>query len=82
MDYSSSDKLFTKKNIISYLILAIVILAIPLGIGMVQRQTQLQIQAAGGDIKFPKTETQECRGDNCTTTSETVRLEIKAPADF
>jgi len=83
MDLSSENKLFSKKNIIAYLLLAILALAIPLGVRLVETQTeQLQIQAAGGDLRFPKTETQECRGDECTTTSEVIKVEIKAPEDF
>lgn len=78
---SPNEKLFSKKNLIAYLILAILVVAIPLGVNLIKKQTELRVKAAGGDIKFPTTETQQCSGDNCTTTSQTVKLEIKAP-DF
>lgn len=82
MDFSSSEGLFTKKNIISFLVLAIIILSIPLGVNLAKRQTEIRIQAAGGDIGFPDTETQACKGSHCTTTSDLIKVEIKAPADF
>lgn len=86
MDYSTSDKLFSKKNIITYLILAIFILAIPLGVKLVQTQTKIQSRAqVGGEIKIPKRQTQEfdqqcdSSGDNCTTSKQRIQIEIKSP---
>ncbi len=77
------EKLFSKKNIITYLMLAIVALAIPLGVKLVQTQQTLKSRAAtGNEIKFvPKTGELECTSDRCTTTKPEVQVEIQAPAD-
>ncbi|MBI2040239.1 hypothetical protein HYT18_04135 [Candidatus Microgenomates bacterium] len=86
MDFSSfdSDKLFSKKNLITYLILAIIILAIPIGVRLVQQQTQLKSLAAESKIEFS--------GDGvtcdpsvpssaiaCTTTESTITIELTSP---
>lgn len=86
MDSSSfdSDKLFSKKNIISYLILAIIILAIPIGVRLAQQQTQLRSLATGDEIKFsgtgvtcdPNAASNEV---GCKTTSGTVKIELTSP---
>ncbi len=72
------------KSIISYIALAILILVIPLVVLFVQnqRQTQLQSQAAGeGEIKFvEKPNVLQCTGTECTTSTSTVDVEIKAPS--
>ena len=49
------EDIFTKKNLIYLLIMAIMILAIPLAVRFVQNQqsTQLQSQATGDEITFP-----------------------------
>lgn len=85
MDLSLSDNnLFSKKNIITYLILAIIILGIPIGVKLVQQQTQLRSKAAGDEIKFsgdgvkcdPNAASNEV---GCSTTNPTVRVQITSP---
>ena len=79
-----SDKLFSKKNVITYLILAIIILSIPIGVRLAQQQTQLRSLAAGGDIKFsgtgvtcdPNAASNEV---GCKTTESNVRIELTSP---
>ena len=86
MDFSSfdTDKLLSKKNIITYLILAIIILGIPIGVRLAQQQTQLKSLAAEAKIEFsgegvkcdPNAASNEV---GCTTTSDTIRIELTSP---
>lgn len=76
MDYSS-DSIFSKKNIVSYLILAIIVLAIPLGIALIQRQTQLKSKATADPISFSGTGV-NCTATQCTTTSATNDIQISS----
>ncbi len=58
-------EILSRKNLISILILAILVLAIPIGIKMVQTQQTLKSKAAtGNEIKFvEKTGELECSSD-------------------
>ena len=47
-----TNNLFSKKYIISYLVLGLIILAIPLLVQLVQKQTQLKSSAASADFRF------------------------------
>lgn len=72
------------KNVISYILLGLLILAIPLVVLFVQnqRQTQLRSQAAAadGEVKFVEQPgVLQCTGTSCTTTVPVVDVEIKAP---
>lgn len=78
----SGEKLFSKKHIIYLLVLLIMVVAIPLGVRLVERQTQLQSKASeGGQIEFADDEGVTCTGNSCTTTTKDVKIRIKAP-DF
>ena len=81
MDYSG--KVLSKKNIIVYLILAIVILTIPLVVGLVQKQTQLKSSAANADFKFvPQSDNSvkcDTSGENCSTTTPNIQVRITSP---
>lgn len=81
MDYTT--KIFSKKNIVGYLILAIIILAIPLLVILVQKQTQLKSQAASAEFKFVKDPDGGVKCDtsdeNCTTNKQTIQLRITSP---
>ncbi len=82
MDYSE-NKLFSKKNIISYLLLAILIVAIPVGIRLVQQQQILKSRAAGEapiTFKSPSgTNVVDCSKGECVTTSSTIDIEVFSP---
>ena len=77
MDFTSSDNnIFSKKNIISLLLLAILIVAIPLGVKLAQQQQILKSKAADAPrIQFSGTGV-DCSKPDCTTTSPTVDLEL------
>lgn len=81
MDYSA--KLFSKRNIIIYLVLAIIILTIPLVVGLAQKQTQLKSSAANADFKFvPQSDNSvkcDTSGENCTTTTPNIQIRITSP---
>lgn len=75
---SSQDKLFSKKNLISFLLLAILILAIPLIVRLVQQQTQIKSKAASGnEITFPDLRKDE-RG-NFVTKSPQIKILLDSP---
>lgn len=76
---NGSQKLFSKKNLISYLMLAIIILAIPLTVKLVQEQQILKSRAqAGPPIKFTGTGV-DCSRPECTSTSATLDIELLSP---
>lgn len=78
MDYSSSDNLFSKKNIITYLILAIIVLAIPVAVKLVQNQQILRSQAAlQPPITFPDLK-REQQGIPITT-SPNIKVQLISP---
>ena len=76
-------ELLNKKNLISILILAILVMAVPLTINLVrQRQISKSRAVTGNEIKFvEKTGELECVSDKCTTTKPDVQVEIQAPGD-
>lgn len=78
MDYSSSDNLFSKKNIITYLILAIIALAIPIAVKLVQNQQILKSQAA---IQPPITlpDLKKEQQGTPVTTSPIIKIQLTSP---
>ena len=78
MDYSS-DKLFSKRNIIAYLILAIIILAIPVIVRLVQTQQLIKSQAASGsEITLPELNKINPQGLQITN-SPSVKVQLNSP---
>ncbi len=78
MDYSE-NKLFSKKNIISYLLLAILIVAIPVGLKLGQQQQILKSRAAGEPPIVFKGTGVDCSKGECVTTSATIDVEVFSP---
>lgn len=58
--------------------MAILILAIPVGVNLVQRQQQLKIRATGEEIKFSG-EGVTCNTAGCTTTEPDITIELTSP---
>lgn len=84
MDYyfNSQENIFTKKNLITLLILSIIIVAIPLGVKLIQTQQILKSKAAGQEkIEFVGLGVVggRCSGNNCETKNLTVDIEITSP---
>ncbi|MBI4029429.1 MAG: hypothetical protein HY376_03620 [Candidatus Blackburnbacteria bacterium] len=79
MDYSA-DKLLSKKNIITFLLLAIIAAAIPVGVKLVQTQQLLRSQAVetGNEVTFPKLK-QDAQGNYVTNTTQ---IEVKLQSPF
>lgn len=81
---NSSGKIVTGKNIISLLILTVLIVAIPVGVGLIKTQLTLKSKAGGHNIQFTG-QGVTCNGNNCVTTQvdatghATVDLEITSP---
>lgn len=87
MDFSDLDltltenKILSKKNITTFLIIGILVLVIPFTVKLVERQQTLKSRAAGENaITFVPGDNIECDASgNCTTTDSTVELELKSP---
>lgn len=76
----SGEKLFSKKHIIYFLLLLIMVVAIPVGVKLVQEQQQLRSQASGEGTVTPVGDGVTCVGKICTTTTKGIQIDIKAPA--
>lgn len=78
-----TNQVFTKKNIISFLVIGILLLSIPFGVRLALEQTQLRSRAAVNVITFVQGDTVACKTVNnkeeCTTTSDTVPVELRSP---
>lgn len=75
-----ADSLFSKRNIIGILLIAIMLLAIPVAVRLAQEQQQLRSQAAGeGDIIFTGTSVKQDSTGNFTTTSPDVQIKVTSP---
>lgn len=73
----TNNTLFTKKNILTLLIIFIALLIIPVGVKLVQEQQQLKSRAGGAaTINFTGSNVDS---DKKTTTSPDVEVELRAP---
>lgn len=69
----NSSSIFTKTNLVTLLFLAILILAIPLGVKLAQESQILKSRAASTPITFGGTGV-DCSGATCTTTSPNFNI--------
>lgn len=83
-----TSKLLTKKNVIALIILALLAVAIPLGVYLAQKTQIFKPRAVDGPagspapgIKFKTGNGVSCdaNGTNCTTTSNEVEIELTSP---
>lgn len=77
---SSGIDLFSKKNIITFLIIGIMLAAIPVAVRLAQQQQQLKSQAAALNVSFETSSTtkQDSTG-NFTTTSPDIIVRVASP---
>lgn len=69
-------KLLSKKNIIAFLVVGILLLAVPVGVRLVKEQQFLRSRAAGFEIRFSgDSVTQDSQG-NYTTSDPTVDIDL------
>lgn len=76
-------ELLTKRNIISFLIIAVLLLAIPFSLKLIQQRQNIKSKATSDPISFATGGSTgvTCDGSgNCTTTNTTVQVELRAPA--
>lgn len=72
----------SKKNLIQLLILAVLILAIPIGVHLIQTQQILKSKASGQEkIEFVGSGVVggRCSGNNCETKDPAVDIEVTSP---
>lgn len=82
-----TGNLLTKRNIIALIIFVLLLIAIPLGVYLAQKTQIFKPRATVGEasptpeIKFRPNANVSCdaNGTNCTTTSDTVEVELTAP---
>ena len=80
MDYNfvtEEHKLFSKKNIIALLLLAILVVGIPVAVQVVQKQRALKSKAAGDEITFP--DIQLDSSGNFVTKNPSVKIRLNSP---
>lgn len=70
------DGLLSKKNLITYLVLAIIVLAIPLSLKLLQTRIQFFPKAAGDEVTCPNLQSQ---GDTCVSKTNSVELRLNSP---
>lgn len=63
--------------------MAILLLAIPLTVRLVETQLQLQSKATGNEIRFVTSDTLKCAGEGnqqrCATTTPDVEIQLDSP---
>lgn len=82
MDYdfiNQEKKLLSKKNIIAFLLLAIIVVAIPVGIKLVQTQQTIKSQAAGEPIVFPDLNRTDPTTGNPVSQGSTIKVQLNSP---
>lgn len=77
--YSSENRSLSKKNVITLLLVGIFLLSIPFAVKLVQQQQELRSKASGGDVVNFTGPGVNCQGNECTTTGDTVQIELRAP---
>ena len=76
--YNDRSNPFSRKNIITFLILAIIAAAIPVGVRLIQEQQLLRGEAAVDQIRFTGSSIYK-EGDDVITPDATVSAEITSP---
>lgn len=72
--------LLTKKNIISFLVIAILLLAIPFTMKLIQQRQNLQSKASTADpINFTGPNVSQDANGGLVTTDATVQVELRSP---
>lgn len=88
LNFSGDDNtLLTKRNIIALVVLVVLAVAIPIGLRLVQQQQQLRSRASVGSttggVQFVQDTNTSCDADrNCTTTSDTVQIQLNPPTSW
>ena len=81
------DKVFSKKNIISYLLIAVLAVSIPVAVNLSQQRQTFESRAAEPKIEFKGEKSGDVVCDpaagvnevSCTAKSSTIRVELTAP---
>lgn len=78
---SSGVTLFSKKNIITFLLIGILLAAIPVAVRLAQQQQQLKSRAGGGpDVTFVTNDKVKVdSGGNFTTTTPDIQVQVTSP---
>lgn len=79
LDFSES-KLFSKKNVMTFLVIAIGLLVIPFSVKMLEQVNIIQIKATGDEISFVEGENIDCTtGNTCKAIGTRFQVLLKSP---
>ncbi len=77
------SSVFSKRNVVVAVILVVMAIAIPIGMNLLQKTTQLKSKASevasDNQIKFKGTGVNCDAAGKCTTSSDKVDLELRSP---
>jgi len=77
---TQESNLFSKRNIITFLLIAIMMAAIPVAVKMAQEQQQLKSKAAStAGIIFTGDKVKQDSSGNYTTTSPDLQIKVTSP---
>ncbi len=82
---SSESSFFSKKNVMSLLMVGIMLLVIPVGVKLLQKTQIFKTRASTNVISFvpgPYLACTDAEGQNCTTSLNMVAVELRSPAGF
>lgn len=68
----------SKKNIVTFLVVGILFLSIPFAVKLVQQQQTIRSRAGSDPVTFSGPGV-KCTGDECTTTSSEIKVELLSP---
>lgn len=72
------NSFFSRRNIIVIVMSVSLLVAIPIGMYLVRKQTQLKSKASGTE-NVRITDGVRCDGGNCEVISDTIELELTSP---
>lgn len=79
IDLYSENKLSSKRNIMTFLVIGILMLAIPFGVSLTMREQTLKSKAAGDEITFSGSGVRQDAQGNWFTTDPSVQVVLKSP---
>ncbi|MDO8570130.1 MAG: hypothetical protein Q7R97_00910 [Candidatus Daviesbacteria bacterium] len=76
----SEKKLFSKKNVMTFLVIAIGLLVIPFSVRMLEQANIIQIKATGDEITFVQGDNIDCTtGNTCKAIGTKFQVLLKSP---
>lgn len=79
--FKEGPRFFSKRNILAFLVVAILLISIPFGVKLVQERQNTKSKASSADAITFTGPNVDCTSNpsQCTTTSSTVQLQLVSP---